>query len=257
MEHGIAGKAHALVYGERARSYGHPRKDFRIIGQVWTGLLQDVLKEGAQLDEYRVAVLMTGLKLARLVHAPEHQDSRVDTIGYMLTMERLDEPVKDHSPLCRSKITGETEDRCNCDPEEEVKHVTEGAWGALDSEYKESRGQTYTLPVMPQTYVFPVRPAGPTRLLSYIDVKIQADSYEDAKQAFDAMQIYKGAPDPWEEKVTPDPCEEKVTYPQGLNPSDDEVALAKAILDRRAAFHDREAAELLVRGDGIGFGPER
>lgn len=89
---GIHEEAHELVHGPRAASYGHPRYDFRIIARIWTGLLQDVLQPGAELDEYRVAVLMTGLKLARLVHNPGHHDSRVDTIGYMLTMERLDEP---------------------------------------------------------------------------------------------------------------------------------------------------------------------
>lgn len=90
--YGIAAEAHNLVYGARAETYGHPRFDFKGIAKVWTGLLQDVLKEDAELDEYRVAVLMTGLKLCRLVKSPDHHDSRVDTIGYMLTMERLDEP---------------------------------------------------------------------------------------------------------------------------------------------------------------------
>ncbi len=89
--HGIAGTAHDLVYGQRAKTYGHPRIDFDIIANVWTGLLKDVLKDGARLDPYRVAVMMTGLKLARLVQSPDHTDSRIDTIGYMLTMERLDE----------------------------------------------------------------------------------------------------------------------------------------------------------------------
>lgn len=91
----IAHEAYGLVHGERAQTYGHPRIDFQIIAQVWTGLLQDVLKDGAQLDEYRVAVLMTGLKLARLVKSPDYRDSRVDVIGYMLTMERLDEPAEE------------------------------------------------------------------------------------------------------------------------------------------------------------------
>ena len=92
-DYGIAGEAYNLVYGARAETYGHPRFDFKGIAKVWTGLLQDVLKEDAELDEYRVAVLMTGLKLCRLVKSPDHHDSRVDTIGYMLTMERLDEPA--------------------------------------------------------------------------------------------------------------------------------------------------------------------
>ncbi len=88
----IAHEAHKLVHGHRAKDYGHPRFDFSAIAKVWTGLLQDLLKEDAHIDPYRIAVLMSGLKLCRLVKSPGHHDSRVDTIGYMLTMERLDEP---------------------------------------------------------------------------------------------------------------------------------------------------------------------
>jgi hypothetical protein len=97
-DHGIAGTAHDLVYGERAKTYGHPKIDFSIIANIWTGLMKDKLREGEELDAYRVAVLMTGLKLARLVQSPQHTDSRIDTIGYMLTMERLDE-VEDAPPV--------------------------------------------------------------------------------------------------------------------------------------------------------------
>lgn len=95
FEKSIAHEAHALVHGERAKTYGHPRFDFSAIAKVWTGLLQDLLQEDAELDAYRISVLMSGLKLCRLVKSPDHRDSRVDTIGYMLTMERLDEPTEE------------------------------------------------------------------------------------------------------------------------------------------------------------------
>lgn len=97
-------EAFSLVHGERAKTYGHPRFDFKAIAKIWTGLLSDKLKPGEELDEYRVAILMSGLKLARLVKSPKHHDSRVDTIGYILTMERLDEPegvTQDHDPDCQ------------------------------------------------------------------------------------------------------------------------------------------------------------
>ncbi len=92
FENSIAHEAHGLVHGERAKTYGHPRFDFSAIAKVWTGLLQDLLKDGEALDAHRISVLMSGLKLCRLVKSPQHRDSRVDVIGYMLTMERLDEP---------------------------------------------------------------------------------------------------------------------------------------------------------------------
>ena len=95
FEDSIAHTAHGLVHGERAKTYGHPRFDFTAIAKVWTGLLQDLLKDDAHLDAYRISILMTGLKLCRLVKSPQHKDSRIDTIGYMLTMERLDEPTEE------------------------------------------------------------------------------------------------------------------------------------------------------------------
>lgn len=106
--HGIAGEAHDLVYGARAATYGHPRLDFSIIAKVWTGLLRDKLKDGEELDAYRVAVMMTGLKLARLVKSPHHKDSRTDTIGYMLTMERLDEPEAEEAVPADNGVTAQS-----------------------------------------------------------------------------------------------------------------------------------------------------
>lgn len=110
-EKGIEQEARDLVYGARAASYGHPRADFAIIARVWSGLLQDVLKDGAELDAHRVAVLMTGLKLARLVNSPLYRDSRVDVVGYMLTMERLDEAAEE-SPCGHKSACDCAEPRC-------------------------------------------------------------------------------------------------------------------------------------------------
>lgn len=102
--HGIAGEAYDLVHGDRAESYGHPRFDFSVISTVWTGLLRDLMKDGAEIDPYRVAILMSALKLCRLVKSPDHHDSRVDTIGYMLTMERLDEPEEGYDTDSEFKV---------------------------------------------------------------------------------------------------------------------------------------------------------
>jgi hypothetical protein len=125
FEDSIAHTAHGLVHGERAKTYGHPRFDFTAIAKVWTGLLQDLLKDDAQLDAYRISILMTGLKLCRLVKSPQHKDSRIDTIGYMLTMERLDEPeevdwdtvkmtVKDYRP--QEGTTQDHDENCRFHP---------------------------------------------------------------------------------------------------------------------------------------------
>ena len=121
-DHGIAGEAYNLVYGVRAETYGHPRTDFKIIAKLWTGLLQDKLKDGEELDEYRVAVMMTGLKLARLVKSPGHHDSRADTIGYMLTMERLDEVEDDVDAMGTRDAAQENLDKLRADVAAAEKH---------------------------------------------------------------------------------------------------------------------------------------
>jgi hypothetical protein len=241
QDHGIAGEAHGLVYGERAKTYGHPRFDFTSIGTVWTGLLQDLLKDGAHIDAHRVAVLMTGLKLARLVKSPRHHDSRVDTIGYMLTMERLDEPDGE-LPRPEGLIEGS------------------GVQGKM-------RG----MPPL-KTYTFPVDSGNPH---SFGQKTVQAYSFREAQEKFDLWNDKRklaeaGLGDPPEEHVTegargapdseynPVNCETTSQSPtETVNPSDAEVEVAMDILRRRQNFHDQEATRLLGQGDGIGLGPER
>lgn len=80
---GIDQEARRLVYGERAATYGHPRGDFDTIAKIWSGIL------GVDVKATQVSLMMAGLKLARLASSPEHHDSQVDTIGYMLCHARL------------------------------------------------------------------------------------------------------------------------------------------------------------------------
>ena len=213
-DHGIAGEAHELVYGARAATYGHPRFDFTSIGKVWTGLLQDLLRDDVKIDAYRVAVLMTGLKLARLVKSPGHHDSRVDTIGYMLTMERLDEPEEEPTALSSTDL-GDDDEPELLTPESSM-----------------------------QTYVFPYK--------NYLDdttlfqqKAITAFCYKEAKAIFDAWQEDRN-------KIADAGLGEPVLSPtETANPSDEEVQLALDILQRRQDFHDREATSLLAKGDKL------
>jgi len=82
---GIDQEARRLVYGERAQTYGHPRGDFQRIAKIWGAIL------GTDVSEEQVAIMMAGLKLARLADTPLHRDSQVDTIGYILCLARLQE----------------------------------------------------------------------------------------------------------------------------------------------------------------------
>lgn len=100
-------EARSLVFGERAKTYGHPKVDFSIIAGIWRAMIEgrvNILTASGRvgdipwdevLNAELVAIMMTGLKLARLVKSPDHHDSKVDTHGYMLTLDRVQEPEDD------------------------------------------------------------------------------------------------------------------------------------------------------------------
>lgn len=104
---GVDQEARRVVYGERAQTYGHPRGDFAAIAGIWMAMVRaraEFIAPGVKvedvpwekvLDEELVAIMMSGLKLARLTKSPKHRDSQVDTIGYILCLTRLqDDPVE-------------------------------------------------------------------------------------------------------------------------------------------------------------------
>lgn len=104
---GVDEEARRIVYGARAQTYGHPRGDFAAIAGIWLAMIRarvEFIAPGARvedipwdkiMDEELVAIMMSGLKLARLTKSPDHRDSQVDTIGYILCLARLqDDPVE-------------------------------------------------------------------------------------------------------------------------------------------------------------------
>lgn len=75
--------ARRTVFNEHADIYGKPENNFAIIAEIWSALLQ------VKITAEQVALMMTGMKLARLVKTPHHRDSQIDVIGYMLCLEQL------------------------------------------------------------------------------------------------------------------------------------------------------------------------
>lgn len=65
--------------GERQAQYGHPSEDFARTAQQWG------------MHPIGVAIRMIQLKLSRLMSRGWHRDSVVDTIGYAICMQRLEE----------------------------------------------------------------------------------------------------------------------------------------------------------------------
>lgn len=85
----VEDEAKSLVFGDREDDYGHPRRSFTRIAQLWSVLLGDRLEDGEWITPEDVARMMVAFKLARDVHAPK-RDNRVDAIGYLIGLDRLE-----------------------------------------------------------------------------------------------------------------------------------------------------------------------
>lgn len=79
--------------GARQGTYGHPRGDFDTIARIWAAILSKSNGFEVKVEAEQVALCMAGLKLSRLARDSGHHDSKVDVIGYMICLDRLDEPA--------------------------------------------------------------------------------------------------------------------------------------------------------------------
>lgn len=78
----ILQQADAIAGHSRSRDYGHPYHNHRRIAQIWNVQAEHILGEGQRFTPELVALMMMGLKLARLANSPRHEDSVVDICGY-------------------------------------------------------------------------------------------------------------------------------------------------------------------------------
>ena len=79
----ILDEAREIVAGARRQTHGEPERNSEAIALVWTALLSDYLKPGAQIPPALANVMMAGMKLVRASHNLEHRDHPRDVIGYM------------------------------------------------------------------------------------------------------------------------------------------------------------------------------
>lgn len=77
---GILDEASEYVTVDRNESYGEPEDNFGNIAAIWNA--QGVRINGRDVNGSDVALMMIGMKLARLRFNPSHRDSWVDTVGY-------------------------------------------------------------------------------------------------------------------------------------------------------------------------------
>ena len=77
-------RAKAIVDGrDKSAHYGPPEHSMRCIAHIWSGVL------GHEITAEQVALMMLGLKMARLSVDPKHLDGLLDAAGYIRILERL------------------------------------------------------------------------------------------------------------------------------------------------------------------------
>lgn len=135
-------KAEELVNGKRQADYGHPKVNMKRIARIWSGILDiDVTPE-------QVALCMVGLKLARLVHSPEHEDTQVDMMGYLKVLQRLldpeDQPASS-SGVAEVKVNWHKPDPFS-DWTEEEKKCGWKVMGNPTEPWKPGKGEFYSDP---------------------------------------------------------------------------------------------------------------
>jgi hypothetical protein len=72
----ILDTARFLVSGQRATDYGDAKESFTRIAAIWTAIL------GIPITAGQAALMLAGLKMARLAQTIDHEDSWVDLAGY-------------------------------------------------------------------------------------------------------------------------------------------------------------------------------
>jgi hypothetical protein len=77
-----------VALNSRGQHYGKVLENHNRISKIWSIIL------GSDITEEQVALMMVGLKVARLIETPDHQDSILDIAGYAAVMSECVEEKK-------------------------------------------------------------------------------------------------------------------------------------------------------------------
>ena len=77
-----------VALNSRGQHYGTVLENHSRIAKIWSVIL------GSDVTEEQDALMMVGLKVARLVETPDHQDSILDIAGYAAVMSECIEEKK-------------------------------------------------------------------------------------------------------------------------------------------------------------------
>lgn len=73
--------AQSLIAGHRDKDYGSPTDNFGRAAGALTALGYRA-PDGSEIDPHDIAIIMLAIKLARLAHDPQNQDTWIDVAGY-------------------------------------------------------------------------------------------------------------------------------------------------------------------------------
>lgn len=81
----ILDAAKSIITGEREKQYGHPEDNFKVIARFWEVYLSErcVGSGGITINPEDVAIMMTFLKIARIMSGNYKEDSFIDACGYL------------------------------------------------------------------------------------------------------------------------------------------------------------------------------
>ena len=79
----------ATTINERGKAYGSPTMNHQRIADIWNAIIKEKLKDATTLTAAEVAMMMVGLKLARLIETPNHVDSHQDIAGYAAVIHEI------------------------------------------------------------------------------------------------------------------------------------------------------------------------
>jgi len=83
-----------VINGDRQDAYGNPEDSFGIIADLWSSYVKGLIAHCEDVDEFwfgkkDVALMMSLLKVARILGGGGNHDSYVDGIGYLALAERM------------------------------------------------------------------------------------------------------------------------------------------------------------------------
>jgi len=84
-------QAQETISGPREQEYGNKLQNFSQISMIWQGILAPKMLPDSVITPEDVALLMIGVKMARLAKSPDHFDSILDVAGYAGCYSHLQE----------------------------------------------------------------------------------------------------------------------------------------------------------------------